>query len=68
MACSAAGAPVLPAVTNHTEDGDASLEYGRAPFGALLFFRLWDSERLIVDFCVGAICAGVQMLFAAELE
>jgi len=35
---------------------------GRAPFGALLFFRLRGSERLIVDFgvgFVGVICAGV---------
>src|SRR6266446_1456506 len=62
---------LLPAVKNHTEDGDASLEYGRAPFWALLFFGLWGSERLIVDFgvgVVGVICAGVQMLFAAEFE
>jgi hypothetical protein len=51
---------VLPAVKNHTEDGDASLEYRRAPFWALLFFGLWGSERLIVDFgvgVVGVICA-----------
>jgi len=62
---------LLPAVKNHTEDGDASLEYGRAPFWALLFFGLWGSERLIVDFGVGVvdvICAGVQMLFAADFE
>jgi hypothetical protein len=59
---------VLSAVKNHTEDGDASLEYGRAPFGALLFFRLWGSERLIVGFGVGIVGAGMQMLFAADLE
>ena len=59
---------VLSAVRNHTEDGDASLEYGRAPFGALLFFRLLGSERLIVDFGVGVVGAGMQMLFAADLE
>ena len=61
----------MPAVKNHTEDGDTSLEYGRARFGALLFFRLRGSERLIVDFGVGVFGAsggGVQMLFAAELE
>src|SRR5450631_214774 len=59
---------LLSAVRNHTEDGDASLEYGRAPFGALLFFRLLGSERLIVDFGVGVVGAGMQMLFAADLE
>ena len=61
-------AQLLSAVRNHTEDGDASLEYGRAPFGALLFFRLLGSERLIVDFGVGVVGAGMQMLFAADLE
>jgi hypothetical protein len=35
---------VLPAVKIHTENGDASLKYGRAPFGALLFFRLWGQN------------------------
>ena len=53
--------PLLSAVRNHTEDGDASLEYGRAPFGALLFLRLLGSERLIVDFGVGVVGAGMQM-------
>ena len=31
-------------------------------------FRLWCSERLIVDFAVVLIGAGVQVLFAAEFE
>ena len=61
---------VLPAVQNHTEYGDTLLGWGRAPFEALLFFRLWGSERLIVAFgvVVVVICAGVQMLFAADFE
>ena len=59
----------MRAVKNYTEDGDTFLGQGRARFEALLFFRLMDSERLIVDFDVGvAICAGAQMLFAADFE
>jgi hypothetical protein len=63
---------LLPAVKKHTEDGDTFFGQGRARFGALLFFRLWGSERLIVAFgvvgVVGVICGGVQMLLAADFE
>jgi hypothetical protein len=57
---------MLPAVKNHTEDGDTFFGWGRARLEALLFFRLWGSERLIVAF--GVVGGGVQILFAADFE
>jgi hypothetical protein len=38
--------PLLPGVKNHTEGGDGSLECGRAPFGALLFFQIVEFRTI----------------------
>jgi hypothetical protein len=58
---------VLLAVKNHTEYGDTFL--GWRGLGLEPFCFLVDLEGLIVDFGVGdVICAGVQVLFAADFE